>query len=68
MTLVTEISHSHVLPFPVRIGFEETVYMTSEDVGSVEICVSVKEGVVTGPITLTAYTEDGSAKRENNCF
>ena len=42
--------------------------MTSEDMGSAEVCVSVEEGVVTGPITLTAYTEDGSAKRENNCF
>ena len=38
--------------------------MTSEDVGSVEVCVSVEEGMVTGPITLTAYTEDDSAKRE----
>ena len=46
------------------IGFEQTAYTTSEDVGYVEVCAVVKGGVFTSPSTATVTAMDGSANRE----
>ena len=48
----------------VILGFEHEMYNTSEDDGSVEVCVQVKSGVLQSSLRLSLTTVDGSTTGE----
>ena len=43
------------------IEFEKAVYTVMEDVGSVEVCASVRGEITSAEIQVTLFTEDGTA-------
>ena len=49
---------------PILVGYDPTVYITSESIGFVELNISVFSHPVTGiprPFTLSVTTQDGTA-------
>ena len=47
----------------VSIGFEQTIYTVSEEAGSIDVCIEVKQpAVINLLVALSVETEDGTAK------
>ena len=58
-------------PFPlqlgVTIGFSPTTYSVSEDVGTVSVAVSLRNGILDRDVVVTLQTLDGTAMGEFHC-
>ena len=48
----------------VTIGFNPTTYTVSEDVGSVNVAVSLRSGILARDVIVTLQTLDGTAMGE----
>lgn len=54
---------AYILDIPVSIGLQKGYYSAREDSGSIQICVEVTSGDITGRnISFNFTTADGSAK------
>ena len=57
------IINSIYVDIPVTVGLQQGYYSTSEDSGSIEICVEVESGDTSGrSLSLNYTTVDGSAR------
>jgi len=55
---------SHFNYVVVTIGFSSTTYIVSEDVGSVSVAVSLRNGILGRDVVVTLQTLDGTATGE----
>lgn len=60
-----------ILPAPIDVGYEFTIYHTSETLGEVQLCARVYIPTVGGalrPFTISSTTRNGSASKSNACM
>ena len=61
-TRIYVASHDVLLIDPtVILGFEHELYNTSEGIGSIKVCIKVKDGVPQSLLHLSVNTVDGTA-------
>jgi len=52
----------------VIVGFDHESYNISENIGSINVCVQVKDGVLQSLLHLSLITLDGTATGNNVCM
>jgi len=53
-----------ILPVALTVGFDPVTYTAGESAGFVEFRIVIRPGVISGPLVVEFYTEDGSANGE----
>ena len=59
------------LPAPIDVGYEFTIYSTSETEGEVQLCAQIYNPNMGGalrPFVISSTTRDGSASKSSVCF